>query len=167
MHKNKIIILALLILAAILGYMRWAPPFDMPRTSVSSFEECANAGYPILESYPAQCRTPEGAIFIQSAESPITSGEGAPPGSIHNLPLPPAVAAVKKYAATQAGVDESRVIILTAYEREWPDSCLGLAGIGEFCAQVIVPGYEVTINAKGQEFVYRTNGDGSVIRQSK
>jgi hypothetical protein len=167
MSKNKIIIFALLIIAAILGYMRWIPPLDMPRTSVSSFEECANAGYPILESYPAQCRTPEGAIFIQSAESPITSGEGAPPGSIHNLPLPPAVAAAKKYAAAQTGVSEGEVIILTAYEREWPDSCLGLAEADEFCAQVIIPGYEITISAKGQEFVYRTNNDGSAIRESK
>jgi len=31
--------------------------------SVNSFEECALAGYPIMESYPEQCRTPDGRTF--------------------------------------------------------------------------------------------------------
>ncbi len=32
---------------------------------ISNFEQCGQAGYPILESYPAQCRTPDGRIFVQ------------------------------------------------------------------------------------------------------
>jgi|GEM_PF-1242619 len=31
---------------------------------INSFEECVDAGYPILESYPRQCRTPDGKNFI-------------------------------------------------------------------------------------------------------
>lgn len=96
-----------------------------------------------------------------------TSADDAPPGSIHNLPLPPAVSAVRKYISETQGVGEDRVIILTAYEREWPDSCLGLASAEEFCAQVITSGWEVTAQAGGQQFVYRTNADGSVIRPER
>ncbi len=32
---------------------------------INSFDECANAGYPIMESYPAQCRVPGGKTFTQ------------------------------------------------------------------------------------------------------
>lgn len=34
-------------------------------TAVTSFEECAAAGYPILTSYPLQCRTPDGQMFVE------------------------------------------------------------------------------------------------------
>jgi hypothetical protein len=33
--------------------------------SINSFEECAAAGYPILESYPEQCRTKDGRNFTR------------------------------------------------------------------------------------------------------
>ncbi len=37
-----------------------------PQTKiVNSFEECQIAGYPVMESYPLQCRTPDGRTFIQ------------------------------------------------------------------------------------------------------
>jgi hypothetical protein len=93
-----------------------------------------------------------------------TSADDAPPGSIHNLPLPPAVAAVRKHISETQGVSDGLVIILTAYERDWIDSCLGLASAEEFCAQVITPGWEVTAQAGGRQFMYRTNFDGSLIR---
>lgn len=32
---------------------------------INSFEDCVEAGYPILESYLAQCRTPEGKVFVE------------------------------------------------------------------------------------------------------
>ena len=36
-----------------------------PAPAINSFEDCAKAGYSILESYPAQCKTPDGRIFSQ------------------------------------------------------------------------------------------------------
>lgn len=33
--------------------------------SINSFEECAGAGNPVMESYPAQCRTKDGRHFVQ------------------------------------------------------------------------------------------------------
>ncbi len=33
---------------------------------VDSFVSCIEAGFPILESYPRQCKTPEGETFIES-----------------------------------------------------------------------------------------------------
>lgn len=40
---------------------------------INSFEDCAAAGYPIMESYPERCATPEGKSFTRdiSAEEPV------------------------------------------------------------------------------------------------
>lgn len=35
------------------------------QAQINSFEECAAAGYPIMESYPEQCRTPDGRTFTR------------------------------------------------------------------------------------------------------
>lgn len=33
--------------------------------AITSFEACAQAGYPIMESYPEQCKTPDGRTFVK------------------------------------------------------------------------------------------------------
>ncbi|MCI0503718.1 hypothetical protein L0Y65_03325 [Candidatus Micrarchaeota archaeon] len=37
-------------------------------SEIDSFEECAAAGYPIMESYPRQCRGPDGRTFVSSED---------------------------------------------------------------------------------------------------
>lgn len=32
---------------------------------INNFDECVAAGYPIMESYPEQCATPDGATFVR------------------------------------------------------------------------------------------------------
>lgn len=54
-------ILALLILVAMLVYpllIKKMPP------AISSFQECLDAGYPIMESYPRQCNA-DGNNFVE------------------------------------------------------------------------------------------------------
>ena len=41
--------------------------------SITNFDECVAAGFPIIESYPEQCTTPDGRTFVnerQTAPSP-------------------------------------------------------------------------------------------------
>lgn len=110
-----------------------------------------------------------GILYVVSLgeknETVPTSADNAPPGSIHNLPVPEAVAAVRTYVAQKTGVAEGLVVIETAFEREWPDGCLGLGGPDKFCTQAIVPGWEVTVTLRGKSSAYRTNADGSLIVQ--
>lgn len=96
-----------------------------------------------------------------------TSADNAPVGSMHNLPVPEAVAAVRSQVATEIGVSEGVVIVLSAYEKEWPNGCLGLGSEEEMCTQAIVSGYEVTVQAEGKSRVFRTNEEGTVIREEK
>lgn len=37
---------------------------------IDNFEECAAAGYPVMESYPEQCRTPDGRLFVRVIDQP-------------------------------------------------------------------------------------------------
>jgi hypothetical protein len=36
--------------------------------AISSFKECKDAGYPIMESYPEQCATSDGRSFLNDAQ---------------------------------------------------------------------------------------------------
>lgn len=36
--------------------------------AVHSFQECVEAGYPVMESYPPQCKTPDGRTFTEGEE---------------------------------------------------------------------------------------------------
>ena len=151
MRKTYIIVLlifGLLLTASIVyGFSQKATP------AITSYEECVAAGYPIQESYPTRCATPDGQTFT----GPITSADGDnPPGSIHNLPVPPGVAAARRALADKLNITEKDILILEAPEKEWPNSCLGLEKADELCAQVITPGFEVTMRAKGREYTYRT-----------
>lgn len=47
------------------------PKQNAPIPSISSFEECAKAGYPVLESHPRQCKTLDGRTFVEVLEEPV------------------------------------------------------------------------------------------------
>ncbi len=72
--------------------------------------------------------------------------------------------AVRAYAAPRLAVGPGAISVVSSAQREWSDSCLGLGGPAESCAQVITPGYEVVISVSGLHYTLRTNADGSVIR---
>jgi hypothetical protein len=40
------------------------PGTEPDYSHITSFEKCAAAGYPILDSHPRQCQTPDGRIFV-------------------------------------------------------------------------------------------------------
>ena len=46
------------------------------KLQITSFEECAAAGYPIMESYPEQCKTPDGKTFVKSYANQKSGIEG-------------------------------------------------------------------------------------------
>ncbi|MGA0198226.1 MAG: hypothetical protein ACO3NK_03725 [Prochlorotrichaceae cyanobacterium] len=79
--------------------------------------------------------------------------------------LPPSIAAMVLQSHSRSlnqPVDRFR--IGDAVSRNWPDGCLGLAEPGEFCAQVLVPGWQVTVTNGQQNWVYRTDNTGSALR---
>jgi hypothetical protein len=71
MTKNIIIlvvILAVIFLLMMFKTKEDRKEFDL--NEIVSFEECVNAGYPIMESYPRQCITSDGQIYVE--ELPVS-----------------------------------------------------------------------------------------------
>jgi hypothetical protein len=63
---RRIVTLILCILAFLIAVvMLGKPPEQIKEPPISNFEECAKQGYPVMESYPRQCRTPSGKLFFE------------------------------------------------------------------------------------------------------
>jgi len=68
-----IISLAILVVFGLFAHLVEDTDNLLPTTSeenINSFEDCAAAGYPIMESYPRQCRTVGGKHFVEEIEVP-------------------------------------------------------------------------------------------------
>ncbi len=82
MFKNK----SLWIVLAVLFVLVFSLILYFYRTSdseeVASFKDCVEAGYPILETYPRQCKLPYGEIFVEDLES-YESSEGLHEGEFY------------------------------------------------------------------------------------
>jgi len=66
MNKKIIIyIIFVIIVGTAIYYLIVVNQTETSSTTLNSFEECVSAGYLLLESYPRQCRTPDGQTFIE------------------------------------------------------------------------------------------------------
>lgn len=56
-----------LLLLALFVYLLLAKSKEDKKNNVNSYDECVKAGNPILESFPEQCKTPDGKTFVNSS----------------------------------------------------------------------------------------------------
>lgn len=63
----------LLALVAILGITLIYANYTRGVSEIDSFEDCANAGFPIMESFPEQCATPDGRTFTRQPSDTFPS----------------------------------------------------------------------------------------------
>jgi len=114
----------------IIGYMRYllillllvgcAPP-------MYNFQNCEDAGYPITDTYPRQCRTPDGDVFFENVEEKET---------LITLDLPdepveriPTIASVKYVVEHRSGLKGNSITIQgVVIESIIVDSCT-VAGV--------------------------------------
>ncbi len=74
-----VLMVAAVILAVATGWF-WYQYTQTNIQKLSSFEECAAAGYPVMETHPRQCRTPNGTLFTEKTEkTPQESREQSSP----------------------------------------------------------------------------------------
>jgi hypothetical protein len=65
MRNFKLLLVVLIgILTLVIALVLWAV-FNKSTREINSFEDCAKAGYPVLQTYPAQCKTPDGRVFTE------------------------------------------------------------------------------------------------------
>lgn len=60
-------------------------------SDIKSFEDCLQAGYVIMESYPRQCKTPDGRTFAEEITPPITYNNTSKDKIVVDMPFPGAV----------------------------------------------------------------------------
>lgn len=86
MHKfsTATLAIALIVLAVIAGLL-FVLSSSLRGVSASSFDECVRAGYPVAETFPQQCRTPDGRVFVNPAQvefatstEPVTTPTSTP-----------------------------------------------------------------------------------------
>jgi hypothetical protein len=80
-----------------------------------------------------------------------------------NVDLTPAQRIAISTLAENLGLTPDKIKLISTEAVEWPDSCLGVTTEGIACAEVITPGFRVTLEADGKTIEYHTNEDATVI----
>ena len=71
MKQRKIIIIAITaLLVVLLGVFVWRA--NDSHKAIGSYNECVEAGYPILDSFPEQCSVPGGQTFTNTPSKEVT-----------------------------------------------------------------------------------------------
>jgi hypothetical protein len=73
----------------------------------------------------------------------------------------PAQEAAIQQLATNLGLAQGQVNLVSSSAVEWPDSCLGVALEGVLCAQLVTPGYLIVLEAAGRQYEYHAGDDGT------
>lgn len=81
-----------------------------------------------------------------------------------DLDRPVSILAAMRYLSKSIDVPVSDIKIISVEKVEWPDACLGLPGKGELCAEVIVPGWLIVLQAGTNAYELRTDLNGQSIR---
>jgi hypothetical protein len=100
-------------------------------------------------------------------QAPVTmppSPTEAPATAVPDPAKAPAVENNRLLLARQLHIDPTAIQVISAEKVEWSDSCLGLGGPAESCAAVITPGYKITFDVAGQEYVIHTDEGGYQTR---
>jgi hypothetical protein len=66
MKSKYLIYLLIVVIIGVLAVLMNPKKVSTPSTNIHSFEECAAAGNPVMESYPRQCNTPDGKHFVET-----------------------------------------------------------------------------------------------------
>ncbi|MBW4441099.1 MAG: hypothetical protein KME10_07675 [Plectolyngbya sp. WJT66-NPBG17] len=111
-----------------------------------------------------------GVMLSTSAGLSIQAGFAAP--RLFEVALTPKLAAlpesveqkVRQAAAQEFGVQPSAVNLVSFNQQTWMDSCLGLGGAAEICAQALIEGWRVEVSDGQNNLTYRTDSNANTVR---
>ncbi|MBM2847981.1 MAG: hypothetical protein HW418_923, partial [Anaerolineales bacterium] len=92
----------------------------------------------------------DGSVVIP-AESPVVASEIQQAAALQAL-------------ARMLGMAASDITVVSSAAVDWHDACLGIAQPGIVCAQVVMPGFIIVLEARGRQYEYHTNADASAVR---
>jgi hypothetical protein len=71
-QKIAVSISVILVIITFIGTIIYTTVAMPTNKAIASYEECAAAGYPILDSYPEQCRAPGGKTYARKIDNADT-----------------------------------------------------------------------------------------------
>ncbi|BAU41875.1 hypothetical protein [Leptolyngbya sp. O-77] len=82
-----------------------------------------------------------------------------------STPLPVEVAArIKTTLAEKTGLSTAQMTLSNVSPQTWNNACLGAAEPDEVCAEVMTPGYRVTVSTPQGKYHVHTDQSGSRVR---
>jgi len=81
----------------------------------------------------------------------------AQPATAADPQMQATVDALRTQVAAQLQLAPTDVTVVAAEAVDWPDACLGAGSPQEGCAAVVTPGYRITLQVNGAEYVYHTD----------
>lgn len=107
---------------------------------------------PVMALLLAACAAPPARSPISTTapqmQSPLPAATSAPPAAARNI-----VTMLRGWL----NAPDAAINLISAEPQEWPNACLGLSVQGEMCAQVVTPGYKLTFEANGAQYVFHTD----------
>ncbi len=113
---------------------------------------------------------------LASLQTPLASPSpvSPPPAFVVTpppLPIPPtagpsepkSVIDARNELAQRLGIQEIQVQVVSTQPATWPNACLGIDLKGISCNQSPVSGYQITLAARGQQYVYHTDQAGDIV----
>ena len=105
-------------------------------------------------------------LAFASCSSNQATAQATPKNPALEEALPPDVALnVQNFISQSMSVPVESIEIRNVEKKDWPDGCLGVPQGDEACVQKITPGWLLTFNINNQEYRYRVDETGTVIRQ--
>lgn len=71
---------------------------------------------------------------------------------------------VRRDLARRLNISHRQLSVVRYSRQTWSDSCLGLGGIAELCAQALVPGWQIELTNGEQTWTYHTDETGQTMR---
>ena len=118
---------------------------------------------------PTSAYPPPGSTAIvptQSVETPevtVPPSEKPTPSTPPADELTPAQQAAISEVSTKYNISPDQITILSTEAMTWPNGCLGVVIPGVMCTDMIVDGFVIKLEAKGQQFEIHTNQDGTSV----
>lgn len=85
---------------------------------------------------------------------PVTPSEPWKLPKLSQFSQEEAIRLAKAHLSLRLGIPLQEITVVSVVRIDWPDTSLGLPEPGKVYAQVIVPGFKITLRAKGQDYVY-------------
>lgn len=109
-------------------------------------------------------------LLLGCSATPASGGQGAGQSeepTPKDASIPPGAEALVQLAkedlSKRLGLSVSQVMVATVEEIDWPSTALGCPEPGKVYAQVITPGYKITLTTASKLYTYHTDRSKRVI----